>query len=59
MDMKDIQAKKPVLNKPEYIGRVRSLVRTQKAQIAAANCARGWKKVCPLVVQKKGHASGK
>ena len=42
-----------------YIRRVRSLLKTKKAQTAAANVAKGLRKVCRMVVKKKGNASGK
>ena len=37
-----------------YVTRVRRLVKTKKMQEAAANCAKGLKKVCKEAVAKKG-----
>ena len=51
--------KKPALDKASYRRRVREVLRTRKAQQAAKNIAKGFKKVCKLVVQEKGAHSGK
>ena len=59
MDMADLKAKRPVPRKFAYKERVRRLLRTKKAQTAAANFAKSWRSVCMLVVKNKGDASGK
>ena len=59
MDMADLKAKRPVPGKFAYKERVRRLLRTKKAQTAAANFAKSWRSVCMLVVKNKGDASGK
>jgi len=59
MDLKDLLAKKPVPSKQAYKARVRALLKTKAVQTSAANTAKGLKKVCKLVVKKKGAASGK
>ena len=59
MEMKDFVANKPVLTKAQYKVRVQNLLKTKKVQTAAANCALGLRKVCQIVIRKKGAASGK
>ena len=53
------EGKRPVPGKFAYKERVRRLLRTKKAQTAAANFAKSWRSVCMLVVKNKGDASGK
>ena len=57
--MKDCVAKKPLLSKEQYKARVRSLLKTKAVQTKAANIAKGLKRVCQLVVKKKGAATGR
>jgi hypothetical protein len=45
------------MSKVEYKARVRAVLKTKKAQDVAASCARGLRKVCGEVVEKKGAAS--
>ena len=59
MELKDFLAKKPVLTKAQYKVRVQNPVKTKKVQTAAANCALGLRKMCQIVIRKKGAASGK
>ena len=56
-DLADLAAKRPPVTKAGFKLRVRSLIRTQKAQRVAANCAKGWRKVAQEVVRRKGAAS--
>ena len=57
MDLADAVAKRPVLGKTAYVARVRRVLKTKKAQLVAASCAKGLKKVCREVVRKKGAGS--
>ena len=57
MDLKDAVAKRPVLGKMAYKGRVRSVCSSQQAQQVAKACARGFRKVCQEVVRNKGAAT--
>ena len=57
LDLEDLQRKWAPLTKPAYRVRVRSVLRTKKAQSVASSCALGLRKVCQEVVQKKGAAS--
>ena len=59
MDLKDCLAKRPVLSKEQYKARVRNLVKTKRAQSAAASIGKGLKKVCRQVLKNKGAASGR
>ena len=45
--------------KTAYKERVRRLLKTARAQKAAANHAKSWRKTCQIVVKRKGGASGK
>ena len=56
-DLADLRNKRPALSKPEYLRRVRSVLRTSKAQRVASNIARSLKKTCKEVCEKKGAAS--
>ena len=57
-DLRDALAKRPVLGKMAYRARVRSVLKTRKAQRVAANTANGLKKVCRKVIANQGRASG-
>ena len=59
MDLTDLQEKRPVPGKLAYKERIRRLLKTKRAQTAAANYARSWHGVCKLGVKNKGGASGK
>ena len=54
MDKNDLAAKRPAIQKTAFQGRVRSLVRTQRAQQHASKIAAGFKRKCREIVQKKG-----
>ena len=56
-DLADAMAKRPVLEKAAYIARVRRVLQTQRAQKCAANCAKSLRKVCRVVIEKRGAAS--
>jgi len=53
-DLIDLQNKRPVLGKMAYKLRIRAVIKTNKAQQVAKNCAAGLKKVCREVIKKKG-----
>ena len=57
LDLKDVVAKRPVLGKMAYKGRVRSVCSSQQAQRVAKACARGLRRVCQEVVRNKGAAT--
>ena len=59
MDLQDATAEKPVPTKVQHKARVRALVKTKKAQKAAANIAKSLRKTCRIVIKKKGAASGR
>ena len=54
LDLADLKKKKRPLSKTAYIARVRTVCRSQKAQVVASNLARSLKKTCREVIQKKG-----
>ena len=58
MGLQDILQNRPVLGKMAYRARVRSILQTKKAQEIAATYAKRLRKVCQVVVKKKGAASG-
>jgi hypothetical protein len=58
LDLRDLMLKKRLLTRAEYQKRVHDVLRTQKAQKVASNCALGLRKVCKKVVAKKGAHSG-
>ena len=58
LDLRDAVAKRPVLGKTAYRARVRAVCKSARAQQKAANIANGLKKVCKIVLAKKGAASG-
>ena len=51
--------KRPVLGKSAYRVRVRSVLRSRKAQTVAGNIVKGYRKVCQKVVAVKGAHSGR
>ena len=57
MDLRDLNRKRKALTKPQYIARVRMILKTKGAQTKAANIAKGLRNVCREVVEKKGAAS--
>ena len=59
LELKDLKARRKRIGKTAFRARVRSVCGSAKAQTVAASCAAGLKKVCRLVVLKKGAASGK
>ena len=57
MDLADLRKKRRPLGKSAYTQRVKSVIRTQKAQTVAKNCVRRFRKACQQVVDRKGAAS--
>ena len=57
MDLADAVAGRAVLGKMAYKHRIRSIIKTKKAQQVAAAHAASLRKVCKEVVAKKGAAS--
>ena len=57
LDLEDARAKRTPLTKAAFKKRVVGVCRSAKAQRVAAACARGLRKVCQEVVDKKGAAS--
>ena len=58
IDLKDAMAQKAPLGKMAYKERVRAVCRSKRAQTAASNYAKSFRKACAAVVKKKGAASG-
>ena len=54
MDFVDVIAKTPVLGKTAYRARVVRVLRMTKAQIVAANIAKGFHRTCKRIVDGKG-----
>ena len=54
--LKDLQSKRPVLNKFAYRARVLGVIKSRKSKEVAAGCMRHFKKVC-LAVSKAGGAA--
>ena len=57
MDLADLHKKRRCLGKSAYTQRVKSVIRTQKAQTVAKNCVRRFRKACQQVVDRKGAAA--
>ena len=57
MDLADAKAQRPVLGKTAYRERVRAVCKTQKAQTVAKNQTMLMKRVCRMVLKKKGGAT--
>ncbi len=58
-DLKDLSEKRPVLGRLAYAMRVRNVSKSPARQAFAKKCFAGLKKVCKLVLKKRGAASGK
>lgn len=58
MDLADALQGRPVLGKMAYSARVRKVLRSQKAQSVAKSHAGSLRKVCKVVLKKKGAATG-
>ena len=57
MDLADLANGAPVLGQLAYRERIKRICRSQDAQRAAGNYARGLRKVCKEVLKKKGEAT--
>ena len=58
LDLRDAVAGRPVLGKVAYRARVRAVCRSKKAQQVASNQKKLMKRVCNMVIKKKGAATG-
>ena len=56
-DLKDLQEKRPALNKTAFRARVRTVLRAKKTQRAASRFTLGLFNVCKEVKAKRGAAS--
>ena len=54
LDVADLKAKRAIPGKTLYRERVRRLCHSPRAQTAAGNIARSWRKTCQAVVKAKG-----
>ena len=57
MDLADMQKKRRPMGKTAYTARVKSVMRSQKAQTVAKSIARRFRKACQQVVARKGAAA--
>ena len=57
MDLADMQKKRRLLGKTAYTARVKSVMRSQKAQTVAKNMAKRFRKACQQVVSRSGAAA--
>ena len=57
MDLADMQKKRRPMGKTAYTMRVKSVMRSQKAQAVAKNIAKRFQKACKQVVARKGAAA--
>ena len=57
MDLADLKARRKALDKFAYTNRVKSVVRTARAQEVAKNCAKKFRAACRQVVDRKGGAA--
>ena len=56
-DLEDLDAGRDVLTKSDYQERVRSIMHSKRSQKAAANIAKGLRKVCKECVAGGGNAT--
>ena len=57
MDLADLRAKRRPLGKAAYVARVKSVIKTQKAQAVAKNFAKRLRAACEQVVSRRGAAA--
>ena len=57
MVLADLRAKRAVLEKPAYVARIKSLIRSTRAQTKAKAFAKKFRSSCVQVVQRKGAAA--
>ena len=57
MDLADLRKKRAILGKTAYTMRVKSVMKTQKAQNVAENMAIRFRKACQQVADRKGAAA--
>jgi len=57
MDLLDLKKKRPTLGRTAYVQRVKSVVRTEKAQHAAKAFARKLRSSCKQVLDRRGAAA--
>ena len=57
MDLGDLRKKPAPLDKAAYTARVKSIMRSQKAQAVAKKYAAKFRKTCQQVVARKGAAA--
>lgn len=57
MDLKDLEMKRPPVDRSALKERVKRLMATRKAKEVAKNIALGLKKVCKMVLKKKGRGT--
>ena len=57
MDLEDLRKKRPTLDKAAYTARVKSVMRSQRAQTVAKRYAAKFRKTCQQVVDRKGAAA--
>ena len=58
MDLSDAVKKKRPLNKFAYRERIKRVLKSPKAQQVAATQAKTYRRVCRMVIKKKGAATG-
>ena len=56
-DLDDLQKNKPRPTKPEYVKRVKAILRSAKAHEVAGNCVASLKQTCQEVSDNEGRAS--
>ena len=57
--MEDLRAKRRPLGRIAYRQRLRAVMNSPKAQLKAKNIYASFKKVCKIVIKRKGAHSGK
>jgi septum formation topological specificity factor MinE len=57
MDMADLRAKRPAIQRTALKARVQALLRTDKARTVAAATFKTLRKTCAEVIQKRGAAA--
>ena len=57
LDLHDMRKKRKPLGKTSYVARVKSVMKSQKAQAVASSYAGRFRKTCQQVVDRKGGAA--
>ena len=58
MDLQDVEARRPPVGRAQLKARVACILSSAKSKVVSKNLVRGLKRVCKVVLKKRGAASG-